>query len=204
MQVWKPDIFLTFTCNPKLPEITENLLPYQHAQDRPYLVARVFKMHLGMLLKDITTNHVLGVPVAHIHVIEFQKRGLPHAHLLIILDQLSKLHTPADIDNLIQAEIPDPATERKLFDVIQSCMVHGPCGSLNPNAPCMQDGVCSKGYPKDFCENTVATLNGYPMYKRSDNGSFITVRCCNVDNRWIVPYNAYLCKKYQAHINMEA
>jgi len=42
----KPDIFLTFTCNPKLQEITGSLGPRQYAQDRPDLVARVFKRHL--------------------------------------------------------------------------------------------------------------------------------------------------------------
>ena len=200
----KPDIFLTFTCNPKLPEITENLSHYEHSQDRPDLVARVFKLHLDALLKDITVNHILGVPVAYIHVIEFQKRGLPHAHLLIILNQLSKLRTPDDIDNLICAEIPDSTTDVQLFNVVQSCMVHGPCGSLNPNAPCMQDGACSKGYPKEFCPDTVAVQNGYPLYRRRDNGSSVAVRGHSVDNRWVVPYNAYLCKKYQAHINVEA
>lgn len=54
----KPDIFLTFTCNPKWPEITENLYPGQYACDRPDLVSRVFKMKLDKLLKDI---HVSGV-----------------------------------------------------------------------------------------------------------------------------------------------
>ena len=34
----KLDAFLTFTCNPKWREITENLLPGQHAHERPDLV----------------------------------------------------------------------------------------------------------------------------------------------------------------------
>ena len=51
----KPDIFFTFTCNPRLPEITENLKPRQ--QDRPDLVARVFKRHLEELLDDVTNRH---------------------------------------------------------------------------------------------------------------------------------------------------
>ncbi|GBM34040.1 hypothetical protein AVEN_162220-1 [Araneus ventricosus] len=81
-------------------------------------------------------------------------------------------------------------------------MVHGPCGIINPNAPCMKDGDCSKQFPKAFREETEENVNGYPVYKR---------RCIEpvrvgkhyIDNRWIVPYNPWLSKKYNAHINVE-
>lgn len=69
----RPDLFLTYTCNPKCPEILENLGPHETAQNRPDLVARVYKLHLNELMVDIKERHVLGVPTAHIHVIEFQK-----------------------------------------------------------------------------------------------------------------------------------
>ena len=81
----KPDLFLTYTCNPKTKEITENLKNGEQAEYRPDLVSRVFKLHLAELLNDIKNRHVLGVPVAHVHVIEFQKHGLPHCHVLFIL-----------------------------------------------------------------------------------------------------------------------
>ena len=42
----KPDVFTTMTCNPKWPEITAALKPCQQPNDRPDLVARVFKMKL--------------------------------------------------------------------------------------------------------------------------------------------------------------
>ena len=38
----KPDLFITFTCNPKWDEITNGLLPGQVAQDQPDLIAWVF------------------------------------------------------------------------------------------------------------------------------------------------------------------
>jgi len=47
----KPDLFVTFTCNPKWPEITRELLSNQTAVDRPDLTARVFHMKLQNLLK---------------------------------------------------------------------------------------------------------------------------------------------------------
>ena len=59
-------------CNPKVGEITENIGPVQRPEYRPDLVARVYKLHLTELLQDIKERHILSVPVAHFHVIEFQ------------------------------------------------------------------------------------------------------------------------------------
>ena len=39
----KPDLFLTITCNPKWPEIVNNLLPGQTASDRPDLISSCLK-----------------------------------------------------------------------------------------------------------------------------------------------------------------
>ncbi|XP_065645364.1 uncharacterized protein LOC136075855 [Hydra vulgaris] len=185
----RPDLFITFTCNPKWREITENLYPDQTANDRPDLVIR---------------HGVLGKVVKHVQVIEFQKCGLPHVHILLHFANDDKLEAAYDIDNLISEEIPDLIVNRDLYDVVKTCMIHGPCGILNPNSPCMKDGVCSKNYPKEFNANTVAVHNGYPPYRRRDNGLVINIKGNNVDNRWVVLYNPWLSKKYQAHINVEA
>ncbi|XP_065665574.1 uncharacterized protein LOC136086999 [Hydra vulgaris] len=200
----KPDLFITFTCNPKWREITEYLYPGQTAKDRPDLVTRVFKLKLNNLLNDIFKHGVLGKVVTHVQVIEFQKRGLPHAHILLHLANDDKLETAQDISNLICAEIPDPVVNHKLYDIIKTCMIHSPCEILNPNSPCIKDGVCSKNYPKEFNADAVAVHNGYPQYRRCDDGLVINIKGNNVDNRWVVPYNPWLSKKYQAHINVEA
>jgi hypothetical protein len=66
----KPDLFITFTCNPKWKEIINTLLPGQTAKDRPELVTRVFNLKLDALLKDIKDG-VLGNVIVKIWVIEF-------------------------------------------------------------------------------------------------------------------------------------
>lgn len=74
----KPDLFVTFTCNPKWKEITSNLKPTETALDRPDLVATVFYLKLKEFMNDMTCNRggVLGKVVAFMSVIEFQKRGI--------------------------------------------------------------------------------------------------------------------------------
>ena len=56
----RPDMFITFTYNPKWREITENLLPSEKAVDRPDLVTRVFYLKLEAFKKDILKDHILG------------------------------------------------------------------------------------------------------------------------------------------------
>jgi hypothetical protein len=79
----KLDLFVTFTYNPKWKEIIDTILLGQNTKDRPKLVTHIFNLKLDAILKDIKDG-VLGNVIAKIWVIEFQKRGLPHAHILLI------------------------------------------------------------------------------------------------------------------------
>ncbi|XP_014775927.1 uncharacterized protein LOC106873201 [Octopus bimaculoides] len=51
----KPDLFITYTCNLKRPKIVDNL-----QQNRPDLVARVYKSHLAERMRDIRDRHIVG------------------------------------------------------------------------------------------------------------------------------------------------
>ncbi|GMF45672.1 unnamed protein product [Phytophthora fragariaefolia] len=128
----KPDVFMTMTCSPTWDEIQEKIPDEnQSAQDRPDVVARVYQMKLASLLKDLDEG-VLGRVQARIYVVEFQKRGLPHAHILAILAEEDKPRTREIIDKLVSAELPDPETNPQLYETILTCMMHGPCGAANP------------------------------------------------------------------------
>ena len=199
-----PDIFVTFTCNPKGKKITDDLLPAQTATDRPDIVSRVFNFKVKALLNGLTKDGVFGKTIAHIWTREYQKRGLPHIHLLLILDNNRKIETTDDIDRLVCASLPNPENE-ELWTTVTKCLLHGPCGSAYPNAPCMKDGKCSKRYPRAFCAETYHGEDGYPVYRRTDNGRTFQ-RSSNgfvYDNRWVVLYIPYIAKKFDAHINVE-
>ncbi|GBP87697.1 ATP-dependent DNA helicase pif1 [Eumeta japonica] len=140
--------------------------------------------------------------------VEWQKRGLPHAHILIWL--LNKLHSN-EVDDIISAEIPDPVTDPRLHDIVTTQMVHGPCGALNPLSPCMADGKCTKRYPRPLVAETVTGNDGYPVYRRrskEDNGRTIKVKVQNqeieIGNEFIVPYCLLLPRIFETHANVES
>ncbi len=138
------DAFVTFTCNPQCLEIKRALLLGQQPQDRPDLVTRMFKIKLKELINDIHKNHILGHTIAGIYVLEFQKPGLPHAHILIFFTEDCKPHTVEDVDRMISVELLNSKTNKLAHETVVKCMMHGPCGAMFPNAPCMEEGKCKK------------------------------------------------------------
>ena len=111
-------------------------------------------MKLRELLNDICVKHVLGRPLAHVFTIEFQKRGLPHAHILIILSDQDKPRDPTMYDKIVCAEIPDKDLNPRLYHIVKCCMIHSPCGVVRKHAACIRDGKCGKKYPKVFSQFT--------------------------------------------------
>ncbi|CAJ2653406.1 unnamed protein product [Trifolium pratense] len=199
-----PDIFITFTCNHKWPEIVEFLKTHNlKPSDRPDLISRLFKLKLDQLMRDIKEGSIFGKVKAVIYTIEFQKRGLPHAHILLFLAQSHRIVHPDNIDKIISAEIPDMHREPELFSIVSALMIHGPCGEQNKKSPCMPHGRCSKYFPKKFTSHTIIDADGYPVYRRRDNGVYIKKGEHFADNRFVVPYNRELLLKYNAHINVE-
>lgn len=200
----KISFFVTMTANPQWKEVQENLLPGQTAADRPDLIARVFEQKKKALITLIFKVGVLGNAVAYVYTVEFQKRGLPHVHLLVFLRHEDNPATPEDIDAAVRAYFPDEQTEPELFRIVKAHMLHGPCGERNPRAVCMVDGRCEKHYPRQFSDVTMVGDDSYPTYKRPNDGrTFLTSRGHTVDNRDVVPYNPFLSLALDCHINVE-
>ena len=126
----KPDLFITFTCISLWSEIQSCLDRYQTTASRPDIVVRFFRLKLKSLLHELLRQgfvrlklfnrfvqvfHFFSVPeifgkvVTYIHVIQYQKRGLPHAHILLLLANQDRLRNSSDIDKWVSAEIPAPA-----------------------------------------------------------------------------------------------
>ena len=217
----KPDFFITMTCNPNWEEIKKELLPDQNPEDRPDIVVAVFKQKLDALMNDLIKGALLGNVAAYLYVVEFQKRGLPHVHILLILAENDRLTTDEQVDAVICAELPpdptiaengaDKEQMQELENIVKMNMIHGPCGIANPTAPCMQDGKCTKSFPKEFRKHTIVDPeNGFPTYRRrapEDGGRTINMNRGGIPyqatNRDVVPYNPFLSLRYKCHINVE-
>ncbi|OWY92737.1 Helitron helicase [Phytophthora megakarya] len=99
-----PNLFITYTCNPKWVEIKENLRPGQTAADRPDILARVFMQKLKAISKDLDEG-VLGIQAARIHTPE------------------DKPLTAEAVNRLVSAELPDKEKHPQLYETVVTCML---------------------------------------------------------------------------------
>lgn len=122
---------------------------------------------------------------------------MPHAHMLIILQNRHAIRTSQQVDQIVRSEIPpDPSeiididpeaqelkrkqAERQRLIVLKNT-VPGPCGKEKSNAPCMYDSrgelteKCHKSFPKPYVKETIRDeKQSYATYQRSsiEDGGF--------------------------------
>jgi hypothetical protein len=176
-----PTFFVTMTCNPDWAEIQSQLRPGQDYTDIPVIVVRVFKRKLALLLHALKTMFVhVGRPVYCVHCVEFQKRGLPHSHIL--LKYPKDCLEPADIDRIVSAELPADASDAQL---VRKFMMHNHPPPTRPRAKYCQ---------RETADGTRTCRFHYPRvhYRRRRSG-----------DEMVVPHCLPLLRKFQCHINFE-
>ena len=192
-----PTIFLTATCNHLWPEITEMLHPGQTAFDRPDITVRIFHDKLKILLQNIRNGYYFGICriIYELRVIEYQHRGLPHAHIVFKLSNTPEKNNEELcsewIDNYISAQMPDPLNEPELYCNVFKHMIHvcydGVSGCKR------KDGTCKRGYTNTELRNkTKFDEKGYPLYSRK-----------KVEDLKVVPYHKQILLDWNGHINCE-
>nr|GEX86177.1 hypothetical protein [Tanacetum cinerariifolium] len=130
------------------------------------------------------------------------KRGLPHAHILLWLEEHSKCKTPSEIDDIISTELPSLTDDLVGYKVVTEYMLWS-MWKRRKYAAYTNDGKCSKHFPKPFLSKTFLDEEGYPHYRRRDNKVTIKKGKFTYDDKPVVPHNRYLLLKYNAHINVE-
>jgi hypothetical protein len=188
-----PTFFATMTCNSDWPAIRSQLRRGQNYSDIPVVVARVFKQMVFRLESTLKTMFPkAGSLLYMIHTIEFQKRGLPHVHVLF--KYAKDCVQPADIDSVISAEIPDDPDDEEL---VRSMMLHRhPPPNKPPSKYCqrLDEGrrVCRFHYPHALQPRTTIDGEGRVHYRRRKPG-----------DEWVVPHCLPLLRQFRCHINLE-
>uniref|UniRef100_A0A915E5Z2 Helitron helicase-like domain-containing protein n=1 Tax=Ditylenchus dipsaci TaxID=166011 RepID=A0A915E5Z2_9BILA len=210
-----PDLFITMTCDPTHPDILKNIPSGDKPNNHPGICNRVFRQHCEKVLevlncKDKKKGGIFGRMTAFCYTIEFQKRGLPHMHLLLTVDEEGKKYLRDNVDEVLSARVCLCGDENCF---INARMIHGPCGLENPKCPCMKSRLCpdcnskpkrdrpadcedcagmekycSKGFPQPFSEKTDLSGHGYAKLK-APIGESVKVGNRTIDNSMVVPHS---------------
>gem|GEM_PF-2308791 len=201
----RPTLFITFTCNPNWPEIKEMLFEGETAYDRADITTKVFHEKLDRFLFNMRNGKYFGQrhkPTYELRVIEYQQRGLPHAHMVFQLDNIPDWKTEKEelalwIDENINATFPainSLSTDRLKFihSLIKTHMTHkcykGDSGCIDEKT-----GVCKRGFDTNVVQDcTTLDERGFPHYKRN------TEEDCKV-----VSHNVLILEDLNAHVNVE-
>ena len=85
------------TCNSNWKVNKKDFLPNQNPKDKPDILVTVSKKKLDVLMIGVFKGHLLSSVAAYLYIVEFQKRGLPHVHILLILAENDKLTTDEQV-----------------------------------------------------------------------------------------------------------
>ncbi|GJW57391.1 DNA helicase [Tanacetum coccineum] len=170
---------------------------------RADVVCRVFEQKVKDFLSFLKEVKTFGNVSAVLYTIEFQKRGLTHCHTLLWVDSKNEMQEAHQIDNYTSAKIPDSVQDPRGYKLVTELMMHMPYGAVNSSAACMQEGSCSKHFPKTYNDRTFFDRNGHTHYQRRDTGVCVMKGESKLDNCDVVPYNRALCLAFEAHINVE-
>ena len=148
----------------------------QGASDRPDMTSRVFNAKLKKIMSNLRRG-LLGKKIYLIHVVEFQKRGLLHAHLALRVEPQPQ--NIEQIDQVISAEVPpiseDP-DDQHYRELVLRHMVHH-----HTRACWDENGHCRKNFPKPLVQTTYIDDRGYVHYRRR-----------STQDQMVVPHNRHL------------
>ena len=216
----KPHLFITMTCNSYHLHILAALDESMEPSDRPDIIAQIFKQHIeewvGMLFNSVIPGWEKSI--GQIYVIEFQKRGLLHVHILVILKRDHAIQED-EIEKYAIAQISDRnnVENNEIWEHVITKMVHIPCGDFNTNTGCInnQRGKCSSRFPKEYPEENYFDESGSAIYKRLSpesgrNSAWISTANSDgvyidyeVTDKDVVSYNPFLLKDFKCYINVD-
>ena len=196
-----PTLFITFTANVEWPQI-HFLSEGASWCSRPDVVNRVFREKLTSFIKDLWNGSLFPTKATYVqYVIEFQLRGIPHAHILVRLDG-NELTTALDVDSIVSARLETPCPlyldgcacdTCSCYKTVRKFMLHTcvPARCFTPPRGDAEKKICKYGFPK-----------------RPEVHTFMDDKCFwhlrrTVGDAQVVAHHRKSLIKYNAHINVE-
>lgn len=217
-----PHLFITFTCNKEWPEITSKLLLGTEAYDNPALVCEVFHYKLQALVHNLRTGkyfldnatdtHSRHRIAYQMYVVEYQHRGLPHAHIVCRLTNMPDKTRPdlmlLWIQKHIRTVMPrlgenvdciayDKYSLEARRKMVNDKMKHTCYGSVDNSlhATCRdKHGMCKKGFDDMVLNDNNPSFDakGFPTYGRKQ-----------IEDLHIVSYEMSMLMDANCHCNVE-
>jgi Helitron helicase-like domain at N-terminus len=189
-----PTVFITMTTNPRWREIRAKLeeCPGLTAYDIPQVVNRAFNLRLRALKRWISRN--MGNIIYRIQVIEYQKRGLPHAHILIKCGPDIPFSL---LSQLISAELPDEMLYPELYSKVNNYMQHNKSHlNIDSNGHyqrCNPRGNgCTYNFPHPIRQTNELDENGRVLWRRR-----------KIEDAWTNPHIPALLLLLDCHIMVD-
>ena len=150
----------------------------------PIIVCRAFHTRLSALKTFLRSK--FGGLLYEISVVEFQKRGLPHAHIVVKFKYDPPLSA---IDSLISTELPDYNQYPDLYKQVRTFHLHSKDHLSRPGSRCSRNGRCIYNYPLPITPYTHVDDLGRLHYRRRKE-----------EDRWVTPYIPALLQTLDCHI----
>ena len=184
-----PTFFLTITMNPywvELRSLSRNKSIYSDSA----IISLVFRQKLKTIINFINTRKIFGEVKAYVWRIEYQKRGLPHAHILFWTDfDTSNLQDVDKIENvrypLVSPFLNDTLMINDLTELINMYQIHSHSSRCKT-----KEGKCQFNYPQPISEKTKIVNHRY-IFARGENEVMI------------VPHNPILLTYLRSHHCLE-
>jgi hypothetical protein len=188
-QIGPPTFFLTMTMNPYWPDYQALKRGSGHYSDAT-IISIVFRSRLKFLIKHCKSTRLFGNLKAFVWRVEYQQRGLPHAHILLWTD--TDTTDIREVDRLINARYPQPSPiqnqQQMISDfrtLIDRFQVHHHTRRCRTST-----GACKYRYPQEVNpESRIEKCKYYFARSEAD--------------RYIVPHNLELLALLRCHHCLE-
>jgi PIF1-like helicase/Helitron helicase-like domain at N-terminus len=184
----KPHLFLTFSCfETGWPDVRD-LCNGGMSTNYPVEVTRHMERRFRKFFDEMILAHD-GIFRPHrvkeyYWRTEFQKRGSPHWHLVLWLENVS---TADELFGYVSAHVP--VEDHELATIVRQCQRH-----QHRTDRCFRTGpTCQYGFPRDLSEKS----------QLSEDGHRIVYKRLTEEDRWINTYNAEALRAWRGNMDIQ-